>query len=65
MSHRDIVRDPVESRRDAYRELEASGESQEALWEAIEAISLLSDVGVKGTAMLVKRKEIKAALPKA
>jgi len=61
MSHRVIERDPVQARRKAYEDLESTGESQEALWEAIQVIADSGmSLGPKASAVLAKRGSIKA-----
>ena len=60
MSHRSIVRDPVQARKEQYRKLEQSGEQQEAIIEAFELLSVQGfDLGAKMNAILNKRSEIK------
>lgn len=65
MSHRSIVRDPVQARKEQYRKLEQSGEQQEAIIEAFELLSVQGfDLGAKMKAILNKRSEIKRRNPK-
>tara|TARA_B100000959_G_C14799269_1_gene549000 strand:+ start:206 stop:403 length:198 start_codon:yes stop_codon:yes gene_type:complete len=65
MSHRSLSLDPDVSRRKAYEALEKTGESQEGLWEALEAIQATGiDLGEKATAILLERQKIKQARPK-
>ena len=65
MSKRTITRDPIRSRQEQYHLLEASGQAQEALWDAL---ALLKDqninIGPKAEAILAKRAHIKARVPK-
>lgn len=65
MSKRHITRDPGEARRKRYEQLEESGQSMEAIWEAFELLASNGhDLGPKVQAVLTRRKEIKAAAPK-
>jgi hypothetical protein len=65
MSHRSIHRDPIKSRRDAYQELEKSGEQQEAIMEAFALLSKQgTQVGAKMAALIEKRTIIKGRNPK-
>ncbi len=65
MSKRKISRDPTLERRTQYMELEDSGESQAALWQALEALASQGmDLGPKVGAILGKRSLIKGSVPK-
>lgn len=65
MSKRFINRDPTETRRKAYVALEVEGESQKAIWAALEALKAQGiDIGGLAEAVLDKRVDIKKAAPK-
>jgi hypothetical protein len=65
MSHRSIKRNPISARKDQYTALEQSGEQQEAIMDAFEALSVQGfDLGVKMQAILQKRAGIKRRNPK-
>jgi hypothetical protein len=65
MSRRTINLNPIDVRRESYSELELSGESQRALWKAIEHLAAHGvDVGPDAAAMLSKRLEVKKKIPK-
>ena len=65
MSHRKLTKDPVLSRREAYKQLEKEGKSQEAMWEALAALKAGGqNLGEKADQILQEREAIKAARPK-
>lgn len=65
MSHRSIQRDPIAARKDQYKSLEQSGEQQEAIMDAFEALSVQGiDLGAKMKDILQKRAGIKRRNPK-
>jgi hypothetical protein len=60
-----MTQDPDTVRCAAYRQLQASDETHEALWEAIETLQASGvDVGKKADSVLSKRREIKRGIPK-
>ena len=62
MSHRSIIRDTSQARRDAYRKLEESGEQSEAIIEALDMLAKGGQsLGPKFELLLQKRAAIKAA----
>lgn len=65
MSHRSLNQDPIESRKTAYQALEVSGEAQEAIFEAFQALADQGyDLGAKMAAVLGQRSSIKQTRPK-
>lgn len=65
MSKRAIIRDAQEERRKAYKKLETSGESPEAIWEALHLLQTRGlDIGPKASKILEKRSQIKKNIPK-
>ena len=65
MSHRNLTKDPIESRKHAYEKLETEGAAQEAIFEAFETLAAGgTDLGTKMAEVLSKRAAIKAARPK-
>jgi hypothetical protein len=65
MSKRSIFRNVTDSRRKAYSALETSGESQQALWQALQALTEQGiDLGPKAAIIIEKRANIKKRAPK-
>jgi hypothetical protein len=65
MSHRTIVRDPSDARKCQYEKLERTGEQQQAIMDAFEALSEQGfNLGDKMEALLAKRRTIKGRNPK-
>lgn len=65
MSKRFIQRDVSEARRTEYQKLETVGESQKAIWDALEVLHEQGvDIGALAQAVLVKRGAIKQRVPK-
>ena len=65
MSHRNLTKDPIESRRHAYEKLEKEGAAQEAIFEAFAVLQANGmDLGQKMTEALAARQAIKTARPK-
>ena len=60
MSHRNLTKDPIESRRHAYEKLEAEGIAQEAIFEAFQTLSDQGfSLGSKMEEVLGRRVDIK------
>lgn len=65
MSHRDLTKDPIDSRRHAYEKLETGGAAQEAIFEAFQTLANQGFVlGDKMEDVLSRRQAIKASRPK-
>lgn len=65
MSHRNLTKDPIESRKNAYEKLESEGAAQEAIFEAFaELASQGIFLGDKMTGVLATRQAIKTSRPK-
>lgn len=65
MSHRNLTKDPIESRKNAYEKLESEGAAQEAIFEAFaELASQGIFLGDKMTSVLATRQAIKTSRPK-
>jgi len=65
MSHRDLTKDPIDSRRHAYEKLETEGAAQEAIFEAFQTLANQGFVlGDKMEDVLSRRQAIKASRPK-
>lgn len=63
MSHRNLNRDATQERKRAYREMEESGEMQEAIFEALEHLADAGhDLGQKFDATRKKRQRLKRRL---
>jgi hypothetical protein len=65
MSHRAIVRNSLEARKCQYEKLERTGEQQQAIMDAFEALSEQGfNVGNNMETLLTKRRTIKGRNPK-
>ena len=65
MSHRNLTKDPIDSRRHAYEKLEIEGTAQEAIFEAFGVLQANGiDLGQKMTEVLAARQAIKTSRPK-
>lgn len=64
-SKRHFVKDVDEARQEAYREIEDTGEAQQAIWSVIRHLKKAGiDIGPKGEDMLKRRNGVQKQAPR-